>query len=264
MKIDLKTSLYFSFAKTPGNFGNRFHNFYFQKYNINAIYKSCAVESIHKALDAVKTLNASGCAVTRPFKESVLDHVTSKSSEVEEIQSCNTVLNVNGKLYAHNTDWKAVYHSIKYLDPSTKVLLIGSGGAARACVYALKKLSFSNIIIFSRNKNTMNLIINHFKSEKFSISKDLFELHEAELIINATPLSELTSVMSLTTMKSLKTVINFPINLDSDFKNYCLNQKINYVSGWDLTIIQAKEQFFLYTNIDISIDEIIKNREHYD
>ena len=47
----------------------------FYYYGLNKIYKSFSVDNIEHAVNAVKTLNVKGFAITMPYKVEVLDFV---------------------------------------------------------------------------------------------------------------------------------------------------------------------------------------------
>ena len=66
--INKDTEIYCSFAKTAGNTGCQMMNTAFYYYGLNKIYKSFSVKSIEDAVNAVKTLNIKGFAITMPYK----------------------------------------------------------------------------------------------------------------------------------------------------------------------------------------------------
>ena len=64
----------------------------------------------------------------------------------KEIGAANTIINNNGFLQAFNTDWIGVYTLFK--DANLKhVNIIGTGGFAKAIVYAFNKLDMTFSII---------------------------------------------------------------------------------------------------------------------
>ena len=73
--INKDTKIYCSFSSNPGNNGCKYFNNLFERKNINAIYKSFYSDNIQKSIEAVKTLNISGFAVSMPFKTQVLKYV---------------------------------------------------------------------------------------------------------------------------------------------------------------------------------------------
>ena len=75
MKVNKDTLLYGSFSSNPGNNGNIFFNEAFEKYNINAIYKSFYSTDIEKLIISVKHLNFSGFALSMPLKIDIIKYL---------------------------------------------------------------------------------------------------------------------------------------------------------------------------------------------
>lgn len=147
--INKDTKLYGSFSDNPGNNGCTFFNNAFQKYNINAIYKSFYSTDIQKTIESVKHLQFSGFALSMPLKTDIYNHLDEYDDSVIKIGACNTVVINNSKLYGYNTDWIGVYNFFK--DKSINhINVIGTGGFAKAIVYAFAKLNI-NFSIVNRN-----------------------------------------------------------------------------------------------------------------
>ena len=73
--INKDTKIYCSFAKEAGNVGCKVFNSAFNYYGLDAIYKSFSINDIKSAVDAVRTLDIKGFAVSMPYKYKVLDFV---------------------------------------------------------------------------------------------------------------------------------------------------------------------------------------------
>jgi len=131
--INKDTEIYCSFAKTAGNTGCQMMNTAFYYYGLNKIYKSFSVKSIEEAVNAVKTLDIKGFAITMPYKIDVLNYVDDMSDDVKEIGAANTVLNFNnGFLHAYNTDAYAATMLLDEYDNRKKLYIIGNGGYSKA------------------------------------------------------------------------------------------------------------------------------------
>jgi shikimate 5-dehydrogenase len=145
MLINKDTKLFCSFSDNPGNNGCVFFNNKFQENNINAIYKSFYSDNIKKSIEAVKTLNISGFAISMPFKIEVLKYVDYIDKAASEIGAANTIINDNGYLKAYNTDWLGVKqfipNSIKFLN------ILGNGGFSKAVQYFCTQSNIPFIII---------------------------------------------------------------------------------------------------------------------
>ena len=152
--INRDTKIYGSFSSSPGNNGCEFFNKEFEDRNINAIYKSFYSDDIKKSIEAVKTLSISGFAVSMPFKIEVLDLVDELTEEVESIGSANTIVNNNGYLTAHNTDYYGVKSYFETLNFS-HIYIIGNGGFSKAVQYTCKLMDKQFKII---DRDSWNLI----------------------------------------------------------------------------------------------------------
>lgn len=142
--INKDTEIYCSFAKNAGNTGCQMMNTAFYYYGLNKLYKSFSVDSIEDAVNAAKTLNIKGFAITMPYKVDVLDYVDEMSDEVKEIGAANTVINTNGHLKAYNTDYIAAKIMLSEVMSDRKLFnIIGNGGYARAVKAAAKSLGFN-------------------------------------------------------------------------------------------------------------------------
>ncbi|MDM1546131.1 hypothetical protein HX037_09635 [Ignatzschineria indica] len=70
--INKDTQLCTSLAGRPSNFGTFFHNYLYQKLDLDYIYKVFTTQYIEAAIKGVRALGIRGCAVSMPFKEAVI------------------------------------------------------------------------------------------------------------------------------------------------------------------------------------------------
>lgn len=87
---------------------------------------------------AAKKLN--GFNITIPYKKDIIKYLFLTDKISADLNSVNTVVCKDGKLFGYNTD---VYGIEKAISTATKIkgkktLILGAGGAASAAVYALK------------------------------------------------------------------------------------------------------------------------------
>ena len=154
--INKDTKLYCSFSLNPGNNGCNFFNKAFEEKSINAIYKSFYSDNIKKSIDAVKTLNIFGFAISMPFKIETLDYVDEISIEVENIGACNTVLNNEGYLIAYNTDFYGVKKYIEKLENKIDFLyILGKGGFSKSIQYVCKIMNIDYEVIDRQSWNKL-------------------------------------------------------------------------------------------------------------
>ncbi len=212
MIIDKDTKLYGSFAKTAGSKGCEFFNNAFQKYNINAIYKSFSVSNIEKAYNAAKTLNMYGFAVAMPFKREIIKLDANLNPSYCQ-GSANTIVrddHFNGAFFGHNTDYMGAKQMIKkYSVGFDKVYVLGTGGLSTAVQHAVKD---NNLKLITIGRN----------------SWDMLEDLKGCFVYNCTPL-DVTYLAK---------------------DNLFLDCRTETPTGDELYNLQARAQFKLYTGID--------------
>jgi shikimate dehydrogenase len=86
-----------------------------------------------------------GLNVTIPYKEKVILYLDELDITAESIAAVNCIKITNGFLKGYNTDAPAFEQSLKGLLTSLpeQTFVLGTGGSAKAVVYALKKLNIS-------------------------------------------------------------------------------------------------------------------------
>jgi shikimate dehydrogenase len=99
------------------------------------------VENICDALNGVRALgNARGLSVTIPHKVTAIPFLDEIEPTAKHIGAINTVVIEDGRLKGHNTDASGALRALKQggaLLDGHRVLILGSGGAARAIAFAL-------------------------------------------------------------------------------------------------------------------------------
>ena len=120
-----------------------FANHFLTEKILDAHYENFPIESID-AFTSLWENNPSllGLNVTIPYKKLVIPFLQHASSVVQSIQACNCIKLHEGALYGYNTDVIGFEKSLlPYLQPHhQKALIFGTGGAAAAVEWVLKKL----------------------------------------------------------------------------------------------------------------------------
>ncbi|MFO0752634.1 MAG: shikimate dehydrogenase [Thermodesulfovibrionales bacterium] len=118
------------------------HNALFRHLGMDYCYVAFSVRP-DRLCDAVKgatAFNLAGLNITVPHKESIIPFLDEVSEEVSFIGAVNTVRNDNGRLVGYNTDGRGFLRSLSEAGIGVKdrrVLIVGTGGAARAVGYYL-------------------------------------------------------------------------------------------------------------------------------
>lgn len=176
------------------------HNAAFKTLGKDACYVPFPVapEHLEAAVKAVIPLGLRGLNITVPHKERVIPFLDGLSEEARLIGAVNTIQVVDGKLIGHNTDGRGFLRSLREdadFNPRNKsILIIGSGGAARAVGFSLALARAKNIAFFDvalQKAETLSRDIRERTGVPAATvtTNDLTAAAEgADCLINATPL----------------------------------------------------------------------------
>ncbi|MGI0090902.1 MAG: shikimate dehydrogenase family protein [Nitrososphaerales archaeon] len=137
-----------------------------------------------------------GFNVTAPYKERILPYLARVDRHVRGVGAVNTIkIGRRGNWAGYNTDINGIVASLKKLGSSgKKCVILGAGGAAKACMYAALKNGFDEITILNRTKDRAKHALSHFESqfprvsfEALSLTKEDFAsaIRNCDLLINA-------------------------------------------------------------------------------
>ena len=254
-----------SLSARPSNFGTRFHNYLYEKLHLNYLYKAFTTNNLKDAIYGIKALGIRGCAISMPYKEACIEFIDELDDSVKSIQSINTIVNTNHHLKAYNTDYIAVAKLIveNKIDNTTPFVLKGSGGMANAVIGAFYDAGFKNGIIAARNQQKGEALAKRYGYKWVKDEQEILP-HQAKLIINVTPIGMLGAIESETlafptTMIKNADIVFDVVALPVDTPMIKYAQKINkiIISGADVAVLQALEQFVLYTGVTPS-DELVR------
>jgi shikimate dehydrogenase len=247
----LKRELCISVAKKPGKFGETVHNAGYKEIGLDFQYRAFSTNDIVGVIKGVRALGIRGCSVSMPFKEEVYSLVDELDSIAKSAKAVNTIVNHNGHLVGHNTDVLGIKKCLQPLkiNKNKKIIVLGSGGVARAIILALKILKFKNITISNRTSNKGKNLAKEFNVNFVNwVKRNSFQ---AEMIINATSIGMFPDNKLPILNKNIKTadIIVDVVVSPPDTKLIQLSKKYQKISvnGSDLALYQACEQFKLYT-----------------
>lgn len=188
-------SVYILIAPDKGTFSPAMHNAAFAALGLDFHYDvlPTPVDRLELALNHLRHADVAGANVTIPHKEAVLPYLDSLSDEAKAIGAVNTIVNRAGKLYGYNTDAQgfmrglAACYALEQL-PTSKVLILGAGGAARAILYALNEAQTGHMSIFNRTASKVEAIIQDLQLSNASLVDSTAIAQQHDVIINTTPI----------------------------------------------------------------------------
>lgn len=167
------------------SFSKNYFNEKFQNEGIDAEYVNFDIPAIDDLIEIVATnQDLKGLNVTIPYKEQILSKLNSLSDEAKEIGAVNVVkIDYKGHtpvLRGYNSDVVGFMRSIEPLLElhHKKALVLGTGGAAKAVRYGLKKLGL-DVVMVSRSKREGMMTYDELTPETMG---------EYQVVVNCTPL----------------------------------------------------------------------------
>ena len=117
------------------------HNAAFQHLGLNYVYLAFRVEQVKEAVQGIRALgNVRGFSVTIPHKVSTMDFLDTIDDTAKHIGAINTIVKTERMLTGYNTDALGALQALRQAEvplAGKQVLILGSGGAARAIAFGL-------------------------------------------------------------------------------------------------------------------------------
>lgn len=248
-----QTQLCMSLAARPSKFGTRFHNRLYELLELDFIYKAFTSKDLPGAISGVRALHIRGCAISMPFKEDVIALLDQLAPSAASIESVNTIVNDDGKLTGYNTDYIAISTLLDQAEISstTPFLLRGAGGMAKAVAASLHDRGHRQGWIIARNAPKANALAQQYGFCWQDQDNNL----TAPLLINATPLGMQGPdadqlAFSISTIEASETVFDVvALPVETPLLHAARQASRKIISGADVAVLQAVEQFVLYTGI---------------
>ena len=111
-------------------------------------------DALREVVTGLRAPDALGASVTVPHKAAVIPLLDRLSESARRVGAVNLIVNRDGLLEGHNTDTTGFLRALREdgaFDPTGKrVLLLGSGGAARAVAHVLLEQGVATLTIANR------------------------------------------------------------------------------------------------------------------
>ncbi|MBO4621116.1 MAG: shikimate dehydrogenase [Paludibacteraceae bacterium] len=160
------------------SFSAKHFNEKFAREGIDAEYSLYPLERIEEFSALLERVSFAGMNVTIPYKSEVIPYLTTLDETAKEIGAVNVIqFSEDGRTVGYNTDALGFIESIRPMLKATdkEALVLGTGGAAKACRYGLEKLGLQ-VTNVSRTPKEGQL---DYKG---------LELGKYQVIVNCTPL----------------------------------------------------------------------------
>lgn len=237
------------------------HNAAFAELGIKGRYFKlpAAEEELGDLMELMTALDMRGLNVTIPHKESMISLVDELDPVAEKVGAVNTILNKDGTLIGKNTDvsgLKAAFAKASVEMKGKNALVIGAGGAARACCYLLSEEGAS-LSITNRTMQKAQELADRFGGKAVdAVSASSLDL---DIVINCTPLGMTGFADELPISPSIFKSGMFVMDLIYDpqrtrFLEEAEAKGATIMSGMEMLIYQAIDAFEVWTGQRPSYD----------
>ena len=240
----------------------------FKYHHLNAVFVPLQVQNLDEFIRRMVReetreieLNFKGFAVTIPHKQAIIKHLDFCDETAKTIGAVNTVKIVDGKLHGFNTDAHGFITPLlnTFGDVrKAKVAVFGAGGAARACLFALKQAG-AEVTIFARNVKKAKNLAAEFKVELRTTN---YELQGFDIIINATPLGtkgelENETIATSEQIESVKLIYDLVYNpFQTKLMSEADKVHVPKIGGMAMLVAQGMKQFEIWTGKDAPMKEM--------
>jgi shikimate dehydrogenase len=230
------------------SFSERYFNDKFKELGLTDVaFKPFSIEDINSMTQILaEHPNLQGFAITIPHKKAILSFLQETTEDVKTMGACNCVRIRDGKLSGFNTDGVGFEpSSSKKLQPHhNKAFILGSGGAAAAVEFVLRKLHIEYKFV-SRTKNIEadNLTYQELTAEI---------IHQYPVIINTTPLGTFPKVDDAADIPyHLLTPNHYLFDLvynpaETKFLRLGKEQGAAVENGYEMLVLQAEENWKIW------------------
>ncbi len=229
------------------SFSQKYFTEKFSKENINdCSYQNFSIPAIQEISSVISSEpDLCGLNVTIPYKEQVIPFLDYKNDVVEQINACNCIKIIDGKLHGYNTDVVGFEISLmKKLKPfHTQALILGTGGASKAVAYVMKKLGIEYKLVSRKSSSDKTIGYN-------DLTEDMTQSHQ--LIINTSPVGMYPNVnaypeihyQAITSQHYLFDLIYNPSK--TAFLQKAEERGATIENGLEMLVLQAEESWRIW------------------
>lgn len=233
--------------------------------NLTYDYYECLdEEALKTCINLLRNGTIKGFNVTIPYKEKIIEFCDKLSPAASTIKAVNTLYMKDGYLIGDNTDHVGFKRLLSYyhINPKGRTsYVLGSGGAGKACLYALNQLE-SKAVLVTRDK------VRHQGLFKFVIDYDVFnQIGTYPLVINTTPVGMYPNVLACPLKLEVASQIDVVVDLIYNPKKTNLMKHASFAAnGLVMLIAQAIKSQEIWQekelkNSDTDISDLIGGLE---
>ncbi len=217
-----------------------------------------------------------GLNVTIPHKQAVLSLLHSLDDNARSIGAVNTIRFDDGILSGNNTDVFGFTQALKDIFARNELrganaVVVGAGGAARACLLGMAELGLSKVFIYARHPEKANQLLESlqfahqepFLAMNISVltSLDKEAIASCSLLVNATPLGQsdpslpdwYCHLLSLLRANAFVYDLVYAIGKDTPTVLKARSLGLKASDGTAMLLYQAAQSFKIWTGLDVPL-----------
>lgn len=243
------------------------HNRAFKEVGFNAKYSLLDVSykefnsEIRKIRSAHDIL---GFNITVPYKERILHYVSRLDKHSKSVGAVNTIKVSKGRMLGFNTDVDGVELTLSKLgivNQDKRCVILGAGGAAKACTYAVLRNDFEYLTVLNRSVERAHEVATHFGKLFPKSSIEALPLERKQCLKAIRDCDLLINAITTTSARKFAIHIDFadaPRSMkffDLDYRRIspllkeATRHGIKTIDGLPMLVEQAAKSFEIWTGI---------------
>lgn len=247
----------------------------FNALGLNCTYIAFRVPKgeLKESVDSLRSIQIAGFNVTVPHKVEVTKYIDEMDPIAKRASAVNTVKNIEGIFRGFNTDIHGFIEPLrsrKVIFEGMRILLLGTGGAARAIVAALsEQKGISQLAVAGRDKQRSCKLVEMATTLGLgsrAISFDFAELQQAAIasgmIVNSTTIGLENEPSPIHSRSIKKGAIVYDLVYKPVVTNLIENAReagADVVYGYEMLIEQGAKSFEIWTGLEAPKDIMKKN-----
>ena len=236
------------------------HNCAFQEKGSLDIYVSFLVDNVEKFFNSFKDF-FSGLSVTMPAKEKIMPLLDRIDETAQKIGAVNTVVKEGSAWVGYNTDCSGAISALEACTSlqGKNVLILGSGGTAKAIGYGVKEKGGKLTVTYNKNKERGESLSKELDCE-LAHARDA-GMRAIDVLINCSPVGMSPNITESPFLardfKEGMVVFDSVYNpLETRLLREAKLAGCTVIPGYELFINQAARQFELWTGQSAPINTL--------
>jgi shikimate dehydrogenase len=236
------------------------HTAGYRALGLDFVYVPFKVTDLDGAIAGMRALGIRGFGVSYPHKLAVMRLLDDVAPVARRIGAVNTVVNDDGRLTGHNTDWIGAVRALEEVRPlvGARVLLLGAGGAARALAYGVRERG-AKLVVANRDLKKAETLARELDGEFAPFAAGPALAGESDVVVNATTRgmagADPECPLPSEALRAGQVVMDLVYKpLETDLLRGARARGATAVHGGRMLLHQAAEQFALYTRQPAPLD----------